>query len=132
MNIENILKEYNKSITKERIDIFSFISEKHLFSANDLILKFGNLGRASIFRTINLFLEIGIIRKISFGERSENYEIVNDDENHHEHMKCEKCSKIINFNSDNICKKILSEASNIGFKVKDHSISIIGTCKNCL
>ena len=132
MNIENILKKYNKSITKERIDIFSFISEKHLFSANDLILKFWNLWRASIFRTINLFLDLWIIRKVSFWERSENYELINDEENHHEHMKCEKCSKIINFDSNNICKKILSEATNIWFKVKDHSISIVWTCKNCL
>jgi Fe2+ or Zn2+ uptake regulation protein len=43
MEIENILKENKKSITKERIDIFSFILKKHLFSANDLISNFKDL-----------------------------------------------------------------------------------------
>jgi len=41
-----------------------------------------------------------------------SYEI-NDEEHHHEHMKCEKCDSIISFASENICKKIFSEAKKI-------------------
>jgi Fe2+ or Zn2+ uptake regulation protein len=40
------------------------------------------------------------------------YEL-NDEKHHHEHMKCEKCNDIINFDSENICKKILKEAKKI-------------------
>lgn len=130
MNIENILKKHKKSITKERIDIFSFISEKHLFSANDLISKFWNLWRASVFRTLNLFIEIWILRRIPLWERWDYYEL--NKENHHEHLRCEKCSNIMNFESEDICKKIFLEAEKIWFKVKEHSINIVWTCKNCL
>jgi Fe2+ or Zn2+ uptake regulation protein len=46
-------------------------------------------------------------------------------------MKCEKCNDIINFDSENICKKILKEAKKIWFKVSNHSIWIYWTCKKC-
>jgi Fe2+ or Zn2+ uptake regulation protein len=58
MNIENILKQHGKSITEERKEIFSFLETKHIFSAQEVLEQFPILGRASIFRTIKLFLEI--------------------------------------------------------------------------
>jgi Fe2+ or Zn2+ uptake regulation protein len=58
MNIEQILKNAGCSVTKERKDIFSFIETKHIFSYNDILENFKNIGRASVFRTINLFLKL--------------------------------------------------------------------------
>lgn len=131
MLLEKILKENWKSFTKERKDIFDYMESKHIFSSNDIIEKFPNLWRASSFRTINLFLKIWLIRRIFLWERWDNYEI-NNENHHHEHMKCEKCFKIINFESDKICKKIYSEAKNIWFKIKEHSVNILWICSNCL
>lgn len=131
MDIEKILKEKWKSLTKERKEIFSYMEKKHIFSSNDILENFPKLWRASSFRTINLFLEIWILRRIFIWERWENYEI-NEENHHHEHMKCEKCLKVINFNSDKICKDVLTEAKKLWFSVKEHSINIIWTCSNCL
>lgn len=76
MEIAIILKKNGKSFTTERSDIFSFIQTKHIFSAQDISENFQDIGRASIFRTINVFLEIGVIRRIPFSERGEVYEII--------------------------------------------------------
>ena len=131
MNIQKILKLHDKSITKERIDIFLFLETKHIFSANDILLAFPKLWRASIFRTINLFLEIGVIRSVFLWEKQETYEVIHEN-HHHEHMKCEKCNKIISFESHEICEKILWLAKEKWFIVKMHNIGIIWTCRNCL
>ena len=69
MNISTILKSYGKSVTNERIERFAYIKTKHLVSATDILDAFPNLGRASVFRTIRLFLEIGILRRLTLGER---------------------------------------------------------------
>ncbi len=69
MNISTILKSHGKSVTNERIEIFAYIETKHLFSAIDILDVFPNLGRASVFRTIRLFLKIGILRRLTLGER---------------------------------------------------------------
>lgn len=131
MNIENILKENNNRVTPERITIFNFLKTKHIFTYNDIENRFKNIWRASIFRTLNLFLKLGVIRKVEIWDKVMTYEL-NDEKDHHEHMKCEKCNSIISFVSDDICKKIFGEAKKIWFKIKAHNIWVLWICKNCL
>ncbi len=130
MNIEKILKDHKKRITNERIEIFDFISKKHIFDANDIINNFKNIWRASVFRTINLFLEIWIIRKIKSTKNGDSYELVRG-EHSHEHMECWKCWEIISFGSEDIYKNLEKEAKKLGFKIEDKSINISGKCKKC-
>ncbi len=130
MNIENILKQHGKSITEERKEIFNYLETKHIFSAQEVLEQFPTLGRASIFRTIRLFLEIWILRRLTLGERWESYEI-NNTGHHHEHMKCTVCQTIMSFDSHNICRKIFEEAKKQGFIIQEHSLSILGKCTKC-
>lgn len=130
MDIENILRTHKKSITEERKDIFSFIEKRHIFWAQEILDHFPDLWRASVFRTIRLFLEIGILRRLILGNRGETYEI-NRIWDHHEHMKCRICEDILNFDSGTICQKIFEEAKKQGFIIQEHSLSIIGKCQKC-
>lgn len=131
MNIENILKEKQNRVTPERIAIFNFLKTKHIFTYNDIMDNFENIWRSSVFRTLNLFLSLWIIRKIDLWDNIMSYEL-NDNEHHHEHMKCNICNSIISFHSNDICKKIFEEAKKLWFEIKSHSIWVVGTCKNCL
>ena len=131
MNIENILKQHWKSITEERKEIFRFLETRHIFSAQEVLEQFPALGRASVFRTIRLFLEIGVLRRLILGERWESYEI-NNSGHHHEHMKCTLCQSIMSFDSHGICRKIFEEARKQGFAIQEHSLSILGTCQKCI
>lgn len=131
MNIEKILKDNKKSITNERLVIFDYVKNSHIFSSNDLLNNFSNIWRASIFRVIKLFLDLWIIRKVNIWKKGDSYEL--DKENHHhEHMNCSKCWQIINFESENICKILFEEAKKIWFIIKEHSINIMWVCNNCL
>jgi Fe2+ or Zn2+ uptake regulation protein len=58
MDIRKKLQDNNKRITKERIEIFSFLETNHLFTYSDINEKFENISRSSIFRNLNLFTEI--------------------------------------------------------------------------
>jgi len=130
MKLETVLKKHGKSLTKERSDIFSFLETKHMFSAQDITEHFSSIGRASVFRTISLFLEIGLIRRLRFSDKWEVYEL-NDAGHHHEHMKCEQCHEIMSFDSHSICQKIFEEAKKSGFRIKEHSVSVLGICQKC-
>ena len=130
MNIKEILKDNKKSLTPERIQIFEYGKTHHLFSAQDISWAFPLLWRASVFRTLNLFIELGIIRRLHLWERWDFYEI-NDENHHHEHMKCEKCGCILSFHSQNICAAIFEEAKKLGFTIKEHHIWVFWLCNKC-
>lgn len=131
MKIEKILKEKWKRVTIERIEIFNFISKKHIFDSNDIIKNFENIWRASVFRTINLFLELWIIRIIKKDKSWDSYEII-DEKHSHEHMECWDCWDILNFESDKIYKEISKNAEKLGFKIETKMINISWKCKKCI
>lgn len=130
MDLEKILKKNNLRITKERIEIFDFIQNYHLFSANDIIKNIKNIWRASIFRTLKTFLQIWIIRKISIWDNNDMYEY-HKEWYHHEHITCNKCGKIESLEIENICDEIIIEAEKKWYEVKNHSVNITWTCLNC-
>ena len=64
MEIEKYLKFHSKKVTPERVRLFQRMEELHLFESKDIIQAFPNIGRASIFRTLKLFVEIGVLRRV--------------------------------------------------------------------
>jgi len=64
MDIKSKLHSAGKKATPERIELFEYMNKKHIFTAADLSEHFSTIGRASIFRNIKLFAELGIIRSI--------------------------------------------------------------------
>jgi len=132
MNIQDSLKSHKKKVTPERVELFSWMEKKHLFSSTDIEKSFSHIGRASIFRTLKLFTEIWILRRIHLWESGDKYEIECCKAHHHEHMKCKTCWDILSFASETICNKIVSEAKKLGFHIDEHSLSIFWKCKKCI
>lgn len=130
MKIEDILKREKKNVTPERKELFTRMQEFHIFSAKDLETNFSEIPRASIFRTIKLFCEIGVLRRINLEAGVDQYE-VNSHEHHHEHMKCESCGKILSFDSQFLCKLLSQVAKNNNFMLREHSINLFGICNEC-
>lgn len=59
------MKIQGKRWTKEREEILSFIKLQHLVSAPILEKQFTGIGRASIFRTLKTFCELGLLRRVN-------------------------------------------------------------------
>ncbi|MDA9129073.1 transcriptional repressor [Candidatus Gracilibacteria bacterium] len=130
MDITEILRKKKKSVTPERKMLFETMNRFHIFSALDIESACPSIGRASIFRSIKLFCEIGVLRRVSLEAGLEQYEI-NSHDNHHEHMKCETCGKVFSFESGFICKLLNKVAKNHNFSLKEHSINLFGNCEHC-
>ena len=134
MELRKILSTNNKSFTVEREIMFNAIKNLHHFNYSKLFnyLKTNNIiiWRASIFRTIKLFLEINIIKIISNKDWVTIYEI-EDKDSHHEHMKCIKCQKIIEFDDSELHDIFIKLAKNHNFSLKTHSLIFEWICENC-
>ena len=132
MDIESILRKSWNKVTPERIELFSWMQKKHLFTANDIGANFWTIGRASIFRTLKLFTELGVLRRVHLWDGADSYEIECCKAHHHEHMKCNICWDILSFASEKICKNIFIEAKKLWFHISEHSLSIFGKCEKCV
>jgi Fur family ferric uptake transcriptional regulator len=88
-----------------------------------------NLGIATVYRTLNFFEKEGFVVSISFGAEGKRYEL--NVKEHHDHMICDECDKIIEFESDEIEKLQELEAGKKGFSIKSHAMQLHGICKEC-
>lgn len=133
--MRNFLKSKGLKFTKEREEIIKEIENTvgH-FDPDELYVKMKSKGskvsRASIYRTINILLKNGIIEVVENIDRHKHYEKVHD-KNHHDHMICIKCGKVIEFYSPTLemLQKELCDKEN--FTHTRHSLEIYGYCNKC-
>ncbi|MGA1870764.1 MAG: Fur family transcriptional regulator [bacterium] len=138
------LKECGYRITLGREAILEALtkSDKHL-SAEDIYMRihssYPTIGLTTIYRTLEILVNIGIVFRFDFGDGRARYELAEDPEkkNHHHHLICTKCKRIIDYTDfidDEIellkrTEKGLSEKYN--FIITNHQIQFYGVCDKC-
>lgn len=94
------------------------------------------VGLATIYRTVQLLLDMKLIDRISLDAGCARYEIgeVFDGEikHHHHHLVCNVCGRVIPFKDDLLEQLEESVEREMGFQVMDHELIIYGQCKECL
>ncbi len=133
---KEVLKDKNLKYTLQREVVLKILYEndKH-FTPEELHMyikkEFPNLniGIATIYRTLNLLEESNIITSISFGQSGKKYEIAIKP--HHDHLICDVCGTIIEFEDNKIEKRQIEIAKRYGFFIKSHILQLHGICKEC-
>ncbi|MDB5181245.1 MAG: transcriptional regulator, Fur family transcriptional regulator, ferric uptake regulator [Candidatus Saccharibacteria bacterium] len=90
-----------------------------------------SLDRASVYRTIKLYEQLGIVQRLQIGWKY-RVELSNSFQHHHHHMYCTQCGNVIAMPEDTVLEERLQAlAANISFSAQDHQIEIRGICANC-
>lgn len=110
--------------------------DEHL-SAEELyfILKEINpdIGLATVYRTLDIFYDLKILEKITFGNGIAKYHLRQKlVPGMHHHLICIKCHDISTVSNDIFNKLIKYVNSEYDFAVQDDTIAIYGTCKKCM
>ncbi|MCA9730034.1 MAG: transcriptional repressor [Candidatus Eisenbacteria bacterium] len=121
--------------TRERSELLSaiFQAPRH-FEAEDLIRtvdeRESRVSRATIYRTLGLLEECGILRKSLFGHNRHFYESTVG-RHHHDHLVCIRCGQIREFEEDRIEDLQEEICTRFGYTIVDHVHEIFGICGEC-
>lgn len=130
MNKQNILKEKGLKTTTARIAVLNLLEEEN--NPTDVITIAKGLSdqadQATVYRTLEILTNKGIINRLEFGEGKYRYEI---QKNHHHHLICTNCNKIEDVEGELIGEIEKGIKEKKGFLVKSHSLEFFGLCKNC-
>lgn len=89
-----------------------------------------SVGHTTVYRTLKLLTEAGLAREVRFGDNKTYYEH-HYDHQHHDHMICTQCGKVVEFFSQEIETLQDEIAENFGFKLSHHSLRMWGSCSAC-
>lgn len=85
---------------------------------------------ATIYRTVNMLVEMGVVSKQDFGTASASFEW-NLTRRHHDHLVCTTCGTITEFRSERIEELQDAIAIEHGFALAHHRLDLFGTCTRC-
>jgi Fur family ferric uptake transcriptional regulator len=88
-----------------------------------------NVGIDTVYRTLSLLEESGLVTSLSFGAQGKKYEL--GAKHHHDHLICTVCSEITEFVDKQIEERQHLIANEFSFEMHDHSMQIYGVCKKC-
>lgn len=89
-----------------------------------------SVGHTTVYRTLKLLTEAGLAREVRFGDNRTYYEH-HYNHDHHDHMICTECGKVIEFFSQDIESMQDKMADKFGFKTTHHSLRMWGICSEC-
>jgi Fur family ferric uptake transcriptional regulator len=114
------------------LDVF-LRTEEHLSSEDlyRLVQKQDpSIGHTTVYRTLKLLTDAGLAREVRFGDGRAHYEH-NYKHQHHDHMICTECGRIIEFYSAELEAIQDAMAAKHRFQVKQHLLRILGVCSDC-
>ncbi len=87
------------------------------------------LGRATIFRTLELLLGGGALERIDLPDGSHAY--VECAPSHHHHAVCSRCGSVVDFDDAELAAVVRAVARRTGFRIDSHRLELFGLCPAC-
>ena len=120
--------------TQRQVIVETFVGADEHITVEDLHHRVRAIDRtisaATVYRTVNMLVEMGVATKRHFGAGSATFECEVNKE-HHDHLVCTACGKIIDFHNTAIEDLQERVAQEHGFAISDHRLELYGTCAEC-
>ena len=115
------------TIAKVFLETHRHISVEELY--NEVRRRNPRIGYATVYRTMKLLKECGVAAERHFRDGEARYESAQ--KKHHDHLICESCGKIVEFEEPRIEALQEAVAKRMGFRFTGHKMELYGRCRDC-
>ncbi len=138
--VKEMLRSRGLKVTSQRLlvlDIIAAHPDEHL-TAEEIYelakMKSPDIGLATIYRTLQVLLDLHIISKVTFDDGFARYELngeESDSGHRHHHAICTGCGQVCSLETDLLDILEQQVLESIGFQVTDHEVKLYGLCRKC-
>lgn len=136
--LKEMLKEKGLKLTTQRRTILEVLEKqhgKHLTAEeiHELVKEeCPEVGLATVYRTVQLLLELKLIEKLNLDDGYIRYEIGGySDKHQHHHLICTNCGKVLEVKDDLLDELESRIIHSYKFKITDHNVKFYGYCSEC-
>ncbi len=130
-DLKQELKEKSINLSHQRLKVLEYLYNNRCHPTvdkiyTDLHKEISTLSKTTIYNTLKVLVEAGLVRVITIDDNETRYDIKVEN---HGHFKCDSCGEIYDFSTDidSINFKDLSK-----FKIYDKNVYFKGICPECL
>ena len=138
--VKDLLREKGLKVTSQRLMVLNILSahgDEHLTVEEiyDLAKEESTeIGLATIYRTVQVLLELHVIEKVTFDDGFARYELNGEETgsgHRHHHAICTQCGKVYSLETDLLDTLEKQVFESLGFEVTDHEVKLYGLCSAC-
>ncbi len=131
--LASYLEEHNLKNTRQREAILGvFLQATGHVTSDELFQRVRgehpNIGYTTVYRTMKLLCDAGLATEHHFDDGITRFEIAHE---HHDHLVCTRCGKIIEFECRMIEETQNQIAARYGFRLLRHRHELYGHCRDC-
>ncbi len=112
-----------------RAVIAAILAQAGHFTVEDLLSRCRDAGRATVFRTIRLLTELGVVCRVLLEDGSKHYMV--SERGHHHHLVCTGCGEVRDLDQCAITGAIRDLSEATGYDVEGHWLELYGRCALC-
>ena len=138
--VKGLLRKAGLKVTNQRMIVLDIIAShpaEHLTAEEIYDLAKVNspeIGLATIYRTVQVLLELRVIEKVTFDDGFARYELNGEEAgsgHRHHHAICTQCGKVYSLETDLLDTLEKQVFESLGFEVTDHEVKLYGLCSAC-
>ena len=121
-------------MTSDREAVFEAVFATHdHFGAEELYFRLRERGvsKATVYRTLPLLVGCGLLRQVLLGDKQGHYEHVHQEEEGHDHLICQRCGQVIEFQHPCVDRVRQAVRRRYGFEPRRVVLQISGLCQEC-
>ena len=127
----NTLEDRGFRLTEPRRRVADSIAlQSDAFTVEDLCATLPGVGRATVYRTIKLLVEVGALCKLAMPDGAPKYSLARL--GHHHHTVCVRCGKVSDFRHSTVERMLRSLNKEVDGEIVGHRMEVYVTCSDCL
>jgi Fur family ferric uptake transcriptional regulator len=99
------------------------------FTVDDVLRSTRKVGRATVFRTMRLLLDLNIVCRILLDGGTLHYRL--SSRGHHHHLVCIECGRVEDFSRCDVASLVRDLASATDYEIESHWLEVYGRCSAC-
>lgn len=128
------LRDSGKRLTRQRQLVLDVLakSEQHLDAEgvhDQAKARDPNISLATVYRTLSLLKEVGLVEEHRLGEDHAHFEAVPEEP--HYHFTCTRCGRVIEFDAPQVMQVVHRLSEEKGLQVNQVHLLLRGTCDRC-
>ena len=129
-----LLEAHGVRTTPRRLEVLEELArERDDVTAQELWTRLrerdSRTGLATVYRTLALLSEKGVVDVLSHHGSEQCYRLCGDE--HHHHLLCERCHKVVEVSECGLDDWVAAAAKRHGFVATEHRVEIVGLCADC-
>lgn len=124
------IEDEGHRMTAPRLAVLAAVADAgDQFSAEEIVQCLPRVGRATIFRTLKLLVDLNVLCRVLFDDGTLRYRWSRA--GHHHHLVCAECGAVQDFTGCDITQLVADIAQHTNFAIEGHWLEVYGRCGTC-